>query len=118
MELFDTTSLALERALEGTTRRQTVLAGNLANVNTPGYARRDVDFQSALSSAIDDADREAVASSSFTETAESAPVQPDGNSIDIDLESARMAQNGLMHQALAQTIGARNDILRSAMGVA
>ena len=52
MELFDTTQLGLERALErccGCASRRS--RQNIANVNTPGYRRQDVDFQSALPAA-------------------------------------------------------------------
>ncbi len=42
MGLFDVTSSALEVAIRGTEQRQTVLANNLANVNTPGFKRSDV----------------------------------------------------------------------------
>src|SRR4029077_1496996 len=52
MSLFDTTQTALERALSGASLRQETLAGNLANVNTPGYQRRDVDFHDALRGAL------------------------------------------------------------------
>src|SRR4051794_37870740 len=48
MELFDTTQIGLERALSGASLRQQAIAQNIANVNTPGYRRQDVDFQSAL----------------------------------------------------------------------
>ena len=44
MDLFDTTQTALERAMIGTGARQAALADNLANANTPGYQRKDVDF--------------------------------------------------------------------------
>ena len=37
---------------EGAAQRQTALAGNLANANTPGYQRVDVDFHSALGRAL------------------------------------------------------------------
>ena len=36
MELFDTTQLGLERAIAGAAQRQSLLASNLANANTPG----------------------------------------------------------------------------------
>src|SRR3954462_13277791 len=50
--LFDTTQLALQRAIEGASLRQSALANNLANANTPGYQRVDVDFHSALGRAL------------------------------------------------------------------
>ena len=50
--LFDTTQLALERAISGASQRHAALAANLANVTTPGYQRVDVDFHSALQGAL------------------------------------------------------------------
>ena len=44
MDLFDTTQTALERAMIGTSARQAALADNLANANTPGYQRKDVEL--------------------------------------------------------------------------
>ena len=52
MNLFDTTQIGLERAISGSAMRHSVLAGNIANANTPGYARRDVDFHGALRTAM------------------------------------------------------------------
>ena len=52
MEIFDTTQLALGAALRGANARQAALAGNLANVDTPGYVRRDVDFHATLQGAL------------------------------------------------------------------
>ena len=50
MPLFDNTQLALSRAISGAAMRQEVLANNLANAETPGFHRSDVDFQSAIGS--------------------------------------------------------------------
>ncbi len=51
MRIFDATLATLERALDVRLARQTVLSGNLANVDTPGFAPRDVDFASAMAGA-------------------------------------------------------------------
>jgi flagellar basal-body rod protein FlgB len=51
--LFDLTQIALERALEGSAARQQALANNIANANTPGYQRVDVDFHRVIADAID-----------------------------------------------------------------
>jgi flagellar basal-body rod protein FlgB len=117
MELFDNVHLALERALQGSAMRHTALAENLANINTPGYRRRDVDFHSALQAALPGG-KEALASATLQVTTDpSAPMRADGNSVDIDAESANLAQNGLEYQALTQVLKTRDDILRSAMGL-
>ena len=51
MKLFDKTLTTLERSLDVRLERQNVLAGNIANANTPGFAPRDVDFAQAMAAA-------------------------------------------------------------------
>jgi len=116
VEIFDTTQLALGAALRGANARQAALAGNLANVDTPGYVRRDVDFHAALQGALGaGADP---SSAGFTAEADTAaPVRADGNSVDVDAENSALAQNALEYDALARVATARVDILKSAMGV-
>lgn len=124
MNLFDTTQLALEGAMHGASRRHEVLAANVANVNTPGYKRRDVDFHSALSGALEaaqagDSARDRLASAAnIAEQVDAGMTQRvDGNGVDIDTESAELAKNGLEYDAMVQVAKGRMDILRSAMGV-
>jgi flagellar basal-body rod protein FlgB len=118
MELSDTTSLLLRRAINGSALRQETLAGNLANANTPGYQRRDVDFQGTLRAALHGDDvRSAVTETSFAAGPDgSGAVRPDGNGVDVDTEAARLAQNGLLYQALLAVSRGRGDALRSAIG--
>ena len=117
MDLFDTTQTALERAMSGTSARQAALAENLANANTAGYQRRDVDFQSALSAALGGG-KKAVEGVSLTTTVDgSAPLRADGSNVDVEREGASLARAGLEHDALVSVAGARNAILRAAMGV-
>ena len=78
--------------------RQTLLTNNLANVDTPGYQRQDVDFQGTLRTAL-------------------ANLRADGNGVSPDQESANVAENGLLYQELTQIATARNQILQSAIGV-
>ena len=116
MSLFDTTQLGLERAIQGAALRQTALTGNVANANTPGYRRQDVDFHSALRAALADGPT-AVENASFKPQADSnAVMQADGNGVDIDVENADLAKNGLEYEALVTVARARLDILKSAMG--
>ena len=117
MELFDTTQTALERAMAGTSARQAALAENLANANTPGYKRRDVDFQSALRSALGEG-RHAVERSAMRSVVDaSAPLRADGSNVDVEREGAALARAGLEHEALVSVAATRHKILRAAMGV-
>ena len=116
--LFDTTQLALERTIQGAALRQTALAGNLANANTPGYQRVDVDFHSALGRALESGSRETVERTGFAATTDgTGALRADGSSFDADAEAARLAANALEHQAAVQIAATRNAILQSAMGV-
>jgi flagellar basal-body rod protein FlgB len=116
VELFDSAQMALSAAMRGASVRQQALADNLANVDTPGYARKDVDFHSALRTAM--AGGTDVSAMSFAPQADaSAPVRVDGNSVDVDAESSAMSQNALEYDALTRVSSARIDILKSAMGV-
>ena len=117
MDLFDTTQIALERALQGTSARQAALAENLANANTPGYQRRDVDFQSALTAALAQGKGAVERSTLQTVTDTSAPLRADGSNVDVEREGAALARAGLEHDALVSVAGARQNILRAAMGV-
>ena len=51
-----------------------------------------------------------------TATDGSAPMQADGNSVDADSESAKMAQNGLEYQSLVAIAKGRLDIITAAIG--
>ena len=116
MTLFDSTSLVLQKAMSGAALRQSVLSSNLANANTPGYVRRDVDFGESLRDAL--ADGRDVASVEFSPTVDqNAVLRADGNGVDVDTEGAALAENSLHYEALVSISAARLDILRYAMGV-
>ena len=115
MSLFDTTQIALERAVSGAAMRQSVLASNIANANTPGYMRRDVDFHSTLRQAMaSGADLHGVQVTAATDG--NSVMQADGNGVDIDVESSNLSQNGLEYQSLIAVSRGRIDPLIAAMG--
>ena len=117
MPLFDTTHVALERALSGASLRQRTLAENLANANTPGYRRQDVQFHDTLRRAMDSgtAGIERVAFAAQADAA-AGPQRVDGGTVDPDREAALMAQNALESDAIAAVLRSRSAILRSAIG--
>ncbi len=118
MNLFDTTQVGLERAIAGAGMRQAAIASNIANANTPGYQRKDVDFHTTLRAAMDSGAPDTVRSATFeaaTDTSRGA-MRADGNGVDIDVESATMASNALEYEALVSVARGRVDIIRSAMG--
>lgn len=50
--LFNVELLGVERALDGYAARFQAAAHNLANIHTPGYRRREVDFEKSLAEAM------------------------------------------------------------------
>src|SRR3954471_8942649 len=92
--LYDNTQIALERAISGAAMRQEVLANNLANAETPGFRRSDVDFQSQLAQAMKTGDTKAIESTTFSAQTDDTVMRADGNGVDVDVESANMAKNG------------------------
>jgi flagellar basal-body rod protein FlgB len=116
--LFDVTQVALERALSGAAQRQQLLANNLANADTPGFKRSDLDFQSQLAGALASGGGAAqLESMSFTpQTDTQSSMQADGNNVDVDTEMSNLSQNALTYEALVSVASARMKMLGTAIG--
>jgi flagellar basal-body rod protein FlgB len=114
MSLLDTTQVSLESAMRGSMLRQSLLTNNLANVDTPGYQREDVNFQGALQSAL--AAGQSPSSVQFSPQVQSGTVDADGNGVSGELDSADLAENGLLYQNLTAVAAQREQILLTAIG--
>lgn len=117
MELFDSTYRVVGLALGATGKRHEVLSNNLANVNTPGYKRLDVNFEGQLQQAVDairrGEDSSALAGLKPTvQTDAGVTVRADGNSVDVDQEMAFLAENNIRYNALVQIAGKKIDGLK------
>jgi flagellar basal-body rod protein FlgB len=113
--LVDSTQQLLEAAMRGSWQRQTALTNNVANADTPGYQRLDVNFESALQSAVSSGS--SPAEMQFQAVAQPQEAGPNGSGVSIDQEAARLAENGLDYEAVTQVLGTRNAIVRSAIGI-
>ncbi len=107
--MLDSTSHYLLASLRVLGRRQAVLAGNLANVHTPGYARVDVDFGATLRALYEETGPDGVPASGV------AFVRSDGTEPDPELEAAEVARTALQAMAVTQLLGLKLDMLRSAI---
>jgi flagellar basal-body rod protein FlgB len=100
-------------ALKVQTQRMDVLANNLANVDTPGYKARDIDFRTALAQAgspeggvtLTTTDQNHIAVNATSEGGAAlkyrVPLAPslDGNTVDSQQEQAAFADNTVHYQA-------------------
>lgn len=82
----------LESYLDVATTRQTLIASNMANIDTPGYQTQDLNFSQALQAAEAGFDP-ATAEHAVTGLLE----RPDGNNVNLDRESFLMAQTQLQY---------------------
>ena len=119
MSIFalDGVETVLHGALDGLSLRQNVIADNIANVDTPGFRARSVDFETSLRSAIAGGD---VASGdiSVTATATSTPVGANGNSVDVRKETMAAMQSVFQYQVVSRSVNDRLTDLRTAAGAA
>lgn len=106
-----------QEALSLLTRRQDILASNIANADTPGYQARDIEFSDQLKNAMETHSR-ATFTVGLSSTSNKhikgnsavfddaqllyrVPDQPsaDGNTVDMDRERINFADNNVKYQS-------------------
>lgn len=108
----------LEQALSASSLRQNAISNNIANVNTPGYKKSEVSFESMLQSAITGDKLPMVKTNARhlptqkngipnpeINTVTNTSMRTDGNNVDIDVEMAELAKNSIYYNAVAQQLG-------------
>lgn len=80
---------ALQRFLNVTSQRHTVVTANIANIDTPGYRTRDLDFRSELRRAVLADDTQVMP---VVRSVPGLLERPDGNNVNMDRESLLLAE--------------------------
>ena len=140
MKIFDATLGQLERSLDVRLLRHNLLAGNLANADTPNFRPKDLDFTAAMAAVTQRPEMSpslqmVTTASSHMETgmpigsaspqdgslaAKDLPVVDipsqnaslDGNRVDLDRTMVSMAENSLQYGASARAAGRKLAILK------
>jgi len=109
-------------ALEMRVERSRILAGNIANVETPGYLARDYDFKTALSRVAKELETHRTGHplpglSLGSELKFRVPMQPsaDGNTAELSVEQARFAENAMDFQTSLTFLNLKISGLRKAI---
>jgi len=112
-------------ALAMRVKRQQLIASNIANADTPGYKAVDIDFRRALKSAVDNAQQPSTAAgaaapkSAYAGISTQFRVPPqaaaDGNTVDMDVERARFAENSVRYEAALKFLNGQIKTLLSAI---
>lgn len=86
--------------------RHQVLSQNLANVNTPGYQRLDVDFETHLARIMSG---ESPGSDFKPRVIEdnSASVRADGNNVNVDTEIGELGKNAILYQMYTELLNSQ-----------
>lgn len=135
MKLFDTTLTRLAESLDVRLVEHNVLAGNIANSDTPGYRPKELDFSKAMAAAeqaaattglaatdqhhmgpsgqgVGDGSRASAAATALVRDGTGDSPSMDGNRVDLDRTMAGLAENSLQYGASARAAGKKLAILR------
>ncbi|MBQ1171818.1 MAG: flagellar basal body rod protein FlgB [Lachnospiraceae bacterium] len=116
----------LGKAADASWIRNDLIANNIANYDTPGYKRQDVDFEDALKQAIQSAGGTNMDTKVANLRKGSLDVSPytdygdysyrlDENNVDVETEQVQLAENQIRYQALMDSINNEFSNLKSAM---
>ena len=112
----DQAAVVLTKMLELSTTRQKVIANNLSNANTPGYTRRELDFEAELSKILKQEDMELLRDIEGKVVLDkSNPAKNDGNNISVTQEMNEMSQNGVLFNLMQRALGTKLNIIKSAI---
>jgi flagellar basal-body rod protein FlgB len=115
ISVSDPTQNVLEAAMRGAELQQTTLTSDLANADTADFEPSQVDFQSQLAAAMQSGTP--LSQVSFDATTQPQTTNTNGNGVDTDETSADLAENGMLYDALAETLSAHDQTLQYAMGL-
>ncbi|MBQ5917317.1 MAG: flagellar basal body rod protein FlgB [Lachnospiraceae bacterium] len=116
----------LTKAADASWTRNEIITNNLANVDTPGYKRKDVSFQNyllqeltsgdstSLRTRVNDVEVGNLNATVYTDFSELS-YRLDGNNVDIDTENVEFASNQLYYQTVLDTINHQFSMLKAAM---
>jgi flagellar basal-body rod protein FlgB len=120
-------------ALKVRADKMEVIAGNLANANTPGYKAKDIDFRTAMDNAMRTTSASQASPSSMVRTDDShiagssrqrfdiqyrIPDQPDtgdANNVDVQVERNAFLENGMRYEASLMLLNGKFSGMKKAL---
>ena len=130
--MFDSTWKVIEKDLEGLSKRYRAVGQNLANSNTPGYARREVSFEDQLNDVINGSDRLSLATTDDQHikigpvTAEDVVPREvrvedelyrlDRNNVDPEITMAKLSETRMGYEAMTQLMAKKVSIYKMVIG--
>lgn len=123
MKIFSKTFTALERGLDYASLNQKIISQNIANVDTPDYKAKEVDFKSFLGQSMNQLEAKRTDARHFTfqaagtnpavKTKSAYQYNHNGNGVDLDKEMSDMATNQIYFNALTDRLNSKFNTLQS-----
>jgi flagellar basal-body rod protein FlgB len=108
-------TLLLARYMDLLVMRQKVTATNIANLDTPGYRTRDLDFQIELARALDGSGLENPGPLEVHELG-GLPVKNDGNDVHLDREMQQLSEAVMRYSLASMLVRGNVEAIRNAIG--
>lgn len=109
----DQSSASLRVAAAGLAARQSAIANNIANIETPGYKARKVEFEEALHSAV--AQGESPAEVTPSTLASLEPTRLNGSNVNLDEETLSHIDTTMRYQLTLRAMDSKYGMLRDAI---
>jgi len=109
----DLSSSSLRVAVAGLSARQTAIANNIANIETPGYRARKVEFEDALRGAVERGDSPSTVAPSTQTSLE--PTRLNGNNVNLDEETLSHIDTTMRYQLTLRALDSKYGMLRDAI---
>lgn len=115
MDLLGSPGQLLLRLLSSTEERARVVAGNIANQNTPGYKRREFAFEELLAQEMEKGKHDLGHVMPKTLIDRDSPSRGDGNNVVIEQEVGYLRESSLRYDMYAAILRSRVSMVQSAI---
>jgi flagellar basal-body rod protein FlgB len=105
----------LGKFLDVSALRTELITSNMANVDTPQYRTRDINFQQEMERVLDDPQMAYASFSPMVREVRGLAVRPDGNNVNLEREGLLLADTQLRFQAAVQVLTAEFHRILSAI---
>ena len=105
----------VEKALNIRTSYHKVISGNIANVETPGYKSKDMDFKKEIDRAINSGANSSIISGNIEVTenpGNDGLASIDGNTVNVENEIVKLTENQVMFHSLIQVAAKRFSMMK------
>ncbi|GLY96862.1 flagellar basal body protein [Actinoplanes sp. NBRC 103695] len=109
----DVSTSSLKVSVAGLAARQTAIADNIANIETPGYQARKVKFEEALSSAVEHGRSPQSVTPSVARSLE--PTRLNGNNVNLDEETLSHIDTTMRYQLTIRALDGKYGLIRDAI---